>query len=166
MVEHTMKHPSISLAVIMERLALDNKWCSEKWEAKGVIPDTSGGNKEWRVIFKDARQKQILFPGFDVTLYKDEAEGYYLNLSSPLPKVFIAWRLKENLAVPYIVTVSYNEAARWMDSNEHVDGVPMPPDIADWLGDYLNRNYKPERKKRQYPQSFIPPERRARKGTG
>lgn len=161
-----MKHPSISVAVIMERLTLDNKWCSEKWEAIGIIPDISGGNKESRVIFEDALQKQILFPGFDVTLHRDEAEGYYLNLSSPLPKVFVTWRSQDDLAVPYIVTVSYNEAARWMDSNEQVDGVPMPPDIAEWLGDYVNQNYKPEPKKRHRPQSFVSPARRADKGTG
>ncbi len=160
-----MEHPSITVAVIMERLTLDNQWRSEQWEAKGIIPDISGGNKECRVIFEDSQQKQVLFPGFDVTLYRDEAEGYYLNLSSPKPKVFVTWRFQEDLAVPYIVTVSYNEAARWMDSNEHVDGVPMPPDIADWLGNYVNQNYKPEPKKRQYPQSFVSPERRAGKGT-
>ena len=161
-----MKHPSITVAVIMERLTLNNQWRSEQWEAKGIIPDISGGNKESRVIFEDSQQKQVLFPGFDVTLHRDEAEGYYLNLSSPQPKVFVTWRFQEDLAVPYIVTVSYNEAARWMDSNEHVDGVPMPPDIADWLGDYVNQYYKPEPKKRQHPQSFVSPERRAGKGTG
>jgi len=161
-----MKHPSISVAVIMQRLALNNKWCSEKWEAMGIIPDTGGGNKDWRVLYESAREKQVLFPGFDVTLYRDEAEGYYLNLSSPQPKVFVAWRPQENLAVPYIVTVSYNEAARWMDSNEHVDAVPMAPDIADWLSNYVREHYKPQSKKRQYPQSFLSPERRAGKGTG
>ncbi len=41
-----MKHPSISVAVIIERLTLDNQWCSEKWEAIGIVPDLSGGNKQ------------------------------------------------------------------------------------------------------------------------
>ena len=149
----------------MERLALDNQWRSEQWEAKGIIPDISGGNKQCRVIYEDSQQKQILFPGFEVTLYRDEAEGYYLNLSSPQPKVFVTWRSQEDLAVPYIVTVSYNEAARWMDSNEQVDGVPMPPDIAVWLGEYVNQNYKPEPKKKQRPQSFVSPAHRTDKSS-
>lgn len=162
MADQTMEHPSISVAVIMERLALDNKWCSEKWEAKSIIPDVSGGGKQWRVIFEDARQKQVLFPGFDITLHRSESEGYFLNMSAPMPKIFIAWRFQDDMAVPYIVTVSYNEAARWMDSSENVDPVPMPFEIAQWLDDYVRKYYKPEPKKRRHPQSFISPGERGK----
>lgn len=155
-----MSHPNIRVAVIMERHAVDNKWCSEKWEAKGVIPDLSDGERQWRVIFEDSREKQVLFPGFDITLYRDEAEGYFLNVSAPYPKIFVTWRYQDEMAIPYLVTVSYNEAARWMDSNEQVDSVAMPGEIAQWLDDYVRQNYKPEPKKRQHPQSFIAPNKR------
>lgn len=157
-----MAHPSISVAVIMERLALDNKWCSEKWEAKSIIPDASAGDRQWRVIFEDAHQKQVLFPGFEITLYRSEAVGYYLNMTAPTPKIFIAWRYQDDMAVPYIVTVSYSEAARWMDSSENVDPVPMPFAIAQWLDDYVQKYYKPESKKRHQPQSFISPGERGK----
>ena len=59
--------------------------------------------------------------------FVDEAEGYYLNLSAPQPFVFVNWHDEDGRAVPKIVTVSYNEAARLMDAGEQVDGVPMPP---------------------------------------
>ena len=157
-----MEHTSISIAVIMERLILDNKWCSEKWEAKSIIPDASEGDKEWRVIFEDARHKRILFSGFEITLYPSESEGYYLNMTTPAPKIFIAWRYQNDMAVPYIVTVSYSEAARWLDSSENVDPVPMPFEIAQWLDGYVQKYYKPEPKKRRHPQSFISPGERGR----
>jgi len=157
-----MEHTSITVAVIMERSAMDNKWCSEKWEAKSIIPDTSARDKQWRVISQDARQKQVLFPGFAITLYPSESEGYYLNMTAPKPKVFVAWRHDDGLAVPYIVTVSYSEAARWMDSSENVDSVPMPFEVAQWLDDYVQKNYKPEPKKRQQAQSFIDPSERGK----
>ena len=38
------------------------------------------------------------------------------------------------LARPATVSVSYGEAARWLDSGEQVDGVAMPREIADWVG--------------------------------
>ncbi|MGH8751758.1 MAG: DUF3305 domain-containing protein [Burkholderiales bacterium] len=157
-----MSHPNVKVAVIMERQALDSKWCSEKWEAKAVIPDADAGDgdKQWRVLSEDASQKQVLFTGFDITLHRDEAQGYFLNMTAPQPKVFVAWRQHNEMAVPYIVTVSYDEAARWMDSSENVDPVPMPNEIAQWLDAYVQENYKPEPKKRQRPQSFISPEKR------
>ena len=40
------------------------------------------------------------------------------------------------------------EAARWLDSGEQVDGVAMPREIADWVGDFVNTHYKPEPKKK------------------
>ena len=46
------------------------------------------------------------------------------------------------------VSVSYGEAARWLDSGEQVDGVAMPREIADWVGDFVNTHYKPEPKKK------------------
>ena len=51
-------------------------------------------------------------------------------------------------ARPATVSVSYGEAARWLDSGEQVDGVAMPREIADWVGDFVNIHYKPEPKKK------------------
>jgi len=53
---------------------------------------------------------QWLWSGFEIELFRDEAEGYYLNLSSGAPVIFVMWRLEDDRGVPKIVTVSYNEA--------------------------------------------------------
>ena len=97
---------------------------------------------------------QWLHPGFKLELFRDEAEGYYLNLSSNKPFVFVNWLEEEGAGVPKAVTVSYNEAARLMDAGARVDGVPMPPQWIPWLAEYVERNYKPEPKKRSRPPSF------------
>lgn len=142
-----MDHPAYPLAVIMERIAMENKWCNERWEAKGVVGDVFGPQAERRVIFEDAKHTQILFPGFVLALYKDEVENYHLNLTAPLPKVFVQWREHDQVAVPHLVTVSCGEAARWMDSNETVDAVAMPDELIPWLGEFIERHYHPEPKK-------------------
>ncbi|MGZ8265544.1 MAG: DUF3305 domain-containing protein, partial [Burkholderiales bacterium] len=72
----------------MQRTALASRWASEQWEAKGVVRDIQGEGTKPRVIVERAELTQILFPGHHVRLSRDEAEGYYLNLTSPEPKVF------------------------------------------------------------------------------
>jgi hypothetical protein len=133
------------VAVIMEKLRLDNRWVSEKWEAIGVVPafgaDPSASAP--RRIVAEADREQFLVGHFPLELFRDEVDNYHLNLTSPEPRVFVMWRLIEDFAQPMEATLSYGEAARWLDSGEQCDGVPMPPEIADWLGDFVNTHYKP-----------------------
>ena len=136
----------------MERRALANRWQAQTWEAIGIIPGP--GDAPPRVLLQDNAHTQWLHGGFELKLYRDEAENYYLNLSAAQPCVFIAWRMEDEMAVPKFVTVSYGEAARLMDASEQVDSVPMPRDMCDWLGAFVNEHYKPEPKRRSRPPSF------------
>lgn len=133
------------VAVIMEKLRLDNRWVSEKWEAIGVVPafGADPGASAPRRIVAEADREQFLVGHFPLELFRDEVDNYHLNLTSPEPRVFVMWRLIEDFAQPMAATLSYGEAARWLDSGEQCDGVPMPPEIADWLGDFVNTHYKP-----------------------
>jgi hypothetical protein len=148
-----MGHPAFSIAVIMERRALANRWQSQTWDAVGIVPDP-GNAATPRLLLQDAMRAQWLHGGFELKLYRDEAENYYLNLSASEPCVFIVWRAEDEMAVPKFVTVSYGEAARFMDANEQVDTVPMPRDMCDWLGEFVNAHYRPEPKKRSRAPSF------------
>jgi hypothetical protein len=55
---------------------------------------------------------------------------------------------------PFQATLSYNEAARWMDGGEKVERTPAWPDLARWMGEWVEANYRPEPKKRRRPNSF------------
>lgn len=137
------------VAVIMEKSCLDNRWVSEKWEAIGVVPAFDAAvDAPVRRLFGDDQREQFLAGHFSLELFRDEVDNYHLNLTSPEPRVFVMWRLDEDFAKPMDVTVSYGEAARWLDSGEQCDGVPMPPEIADWLGDFVNTHYKPAVRKK------------------
>jgi hypothetical protein len=141
------------LAVIMERVRLANRWATERWDAKGVVrdPETAGGE---RVLLEDEQTKQVLFPGFLLKLQPDEAEGYLYNVTSPHPKVFVLWRMQDDLARPQALTVSYHEGARWMDAEETVGGVALPVDLAPWISEFASLHYKPEpQKKKRYASS-------------
>ena len=86
--------------------------------------------------------------GFEIELHPTEAEGYFLNITSPDPRIFVMWRFFDDgvapCARPVLATVSYNEAARFMDGGEQVDGVPMVPAIAEWMRAFIAVHYKPE----------------------
>jgi hypothetical protein len=136
------------LAVIMERIRLADRWGTQRWEAHGVVRDEAPTSSGERVIFEDERRTRVLFPGFILKLRPDEAEGYLYNITSPQPKVFVMWRLQDDIARPESLSVSYHEGARWMDSEECVGGVALPPDLLAWIGEFAAENYRPEPKKK------------------
>jgi hypothetical protein len=119
------------------------------------------GESGSRQLVDEEKIAQWLHPGFEVVLHKDEIEGYYMNVSAQDPRVFVLWRMDEESALPLDVTVSTDEAARWLDGGHSVDGVAMPPEIFAWVGGYVEANYRPEPKKRIKPRSFIHPKDRA-----
>lgn len=157
-----MEKPSRRVAVVMQRRPIVNRWQSEVWEPLAVV-DGYEQEGEPRLLVEDAGAQQWLHSGFSIVLHRDEAEGYYLNASSGSPRVFVLWRMDEeaNRALPLDVTVSYNEAGRWLDGGHFVDGVDMSPDMFVWMGEYVEANYRPEPKKRKKPQSFLHPKDRA-----
>ena len=146
-----MRYPTQSVAIVMARIAIENRWQSHRWEAVGVVPSV-GVAAEPQILLETPTVTQWLHPGFTLELFADETENYYLNISTPEPKLFVMWRMDERngepFAKPAIVTVSYGEAARLMDSNEQVDGLPLPLDLCVWLGEYVETNYRPEPKRK------------------
>lgn len=97
-------------------------------------------------------------------VYQDELQGYFLNLDTDTPFLFMCVRYPdENKALMptvFAATFSYDEAARWMDSNEEVQTLPLPAPVASWLAELVQARYQPEPKKRRRPQSFVKPENR------
>ena len=152
-----MEKPSFAIAVVMQRRPAVSRWADCIWEPHGVLPDRGG---EKRLLRDDGKEQQWLHPGFKIVLHKDEAEGYYVNVSSQAPRVFILWRMEGEEGLPLEVTASFEEAGRWMDGGHSVDSVAMPAEIFAWVGDYVEKNYRPEPKKRIKPRSFVHPKDR------
>jgi len=170
-------------AVLMRKQSIDNPWVSYRWVPQEVLPDFGqfNGNQSnvisGQFLGRDADGESWLFTGYELNLFPDEAEGYYLNVSATTPSWFVMWRLEEDIeryideqsialvktessfAVPHRICVSYNEAARLLDGGESVDTIPMSDEHAAWLQEYVNEKYRPEPKKRHKPASFKGAER-------
>lgn len=135
--------------VVMERVPLASRWASARWQPAAVSIGTVQSPRPGATLERcDASGEQWRFRGFEIELDRSEAEGYWLNMTTSIPRVFVMWRMSEDGATPaahpVIVTVSYNEAARFMDGGEQVDNVPMIPEIAEWVQAFVAANYNPE----------------------
>ena len=166
-----MEKPSVRVAIVMERVAIANRWQPYRWQLASVLPDLDEAAP--RTLVRADASLQRLYPGFEIVLHRDETEGYYLNVSAPDPRVFVMWRLQEDRAgaddeaQPLLATVSYNEAARWMDAQEKVDSVPIPEELHAWLARHVQENYKPDvKRERIRPRSFESKEGRYKRGMG
>ena len=154
-----MEKPKFSIAVVMQRRPAKSQWADVIWEPHGVVPNQDGGSK--RLLLDRDGVAQWLHPGFELELHRDEAEGYYLNLTAPDPRVFILWRMEGDEGLPVYVTVSSEEAGRWMDGGHSVDSVKIPREIFAWAGEWVEKNYKPKPfEKRIKPRSFMHPKDR------
>ena len=141
-----MKPERLVVGVVMALQPLASKWASFKWEARGLVASDAPVRTQ-RVLIEDECARQVLFDGCSIELHRDEAEGYYLNLNAPQPKVFVMWRMQDGEPRPHSVTVSYHEAARLLDAGEQVDAVAMPAEMLHWVADFVEQHYRPEPKK-------------------
>jgi hypothetical protein len=154
--------PALQLAVVMEREAQPNRWEDWRFTVVDVVTDEGGFGARERLLRDDGRRRRTLHPGFALELFRDETEGYFLNLSSGSPVWFVMWRVDAvdpSLAKPERVSVSYNEAGRWLDAQERVDNVPSP--AQQWLQAFVDVHYRPEPKQRRRPASFLSPGQRS-----
>ena len=169
----------MKFAVVMRKQKVDNPWIDFRWAATEVLPDygqfSSSHSTEkimGQFLGRDEQGESWLFTGYELDLYPDDAEGYYLNVSATFPCWFVMWRMEEDFdqyiddqsktlissesgfPIPHRVDVSYNEAAHLIDSGETVDNIPMNDEHASWLQGFVNQHFRPEPKKRHKPASF------------
>lgn len=138
------------------------RWQPWRWVLGDVVPQQpQHGDAPHQLYDNDSGQCWI-FPGHTVSLFKDDAEGHYLNVTTPAPGWFVLWRMDETaeggepIPQPQAVSLSYHDAGRWLDAQETVEQVPAPPEVVEWLRAFVDAHYQPEPKRRQRPQSFQP----------
>ena len=158
-----VRRPCVAVAVVMRRERIDNRWQPWRWSLADIVPQQDSFGMQPRLLLKDDQEERWLHPGFKVELFTDDAEGYYLNVSTSQPCFWVVWRMEEEaalaeepVAVPQTVTLSYHDAGRWLDAQETVEQVAAPRDVVEWVQAFVDAHYVLEAKRRQRPQSFKP----------
>ncbi len=150
--------------MVIDRERAPNRWEEWRFRVADVVRAEEAFGSAPRVLRDDGTLRRTLHPGFTLELHADQADGYYLNLSSGTPVWFVVWRIDDadpSLAWPETVSVSYTEAGRWLDAQERVDNVPLQADLVPWLQAYTDAHFRPEEKgPRRRPQSFVTPAHR------
>ena len=142
-----------------------SRWQSHRWVLEDVILESEASidvvDKTALLISKNDINEHWKHSGYKAELYADDAEGYYLNVTTDAPCWFVLWRMEEQpcisdepIAKPEMVSFSYHDAGRWLDAQETVEQVPLPPEVVVWLQAFVDEHHVVETKKRKRPESF------------
>ena len=104
-------------------------------------------------MYEQGDVRQYLYRGFNVSLHLDECESYYHNLMSPKPACYVVTHSNDNhVPTPFLVSMSFDEAHAYLESDEEVYAVDIPPELYRWLEAYVLAHYvavKRKKRKRQ-----------------
>ena len=144
---------SFPVTVLVEHQAVhDNRWIDGRWVVMGVVAaePSSDVAVHCRQIHADDESQQYLWSGLSIELHQDDTESYYANLMSDTPGVFVICEgEQEDDLKPASVTLSYGEATSYMETDQRVERVAMPPEIYRWLEQYVLANYVPEKRRKR-----------------
>ena len=156
--------PTLEVAVIMQRLRTtgpSSHWQPWRWILADVVAQEEGFGSGPRLLYKNDSEERWLHGGYEVELFPDDADGYYLNVTTDAPCWFVLWRMEdeasvadEPIAKPEMVSLSYVDAGRWLDAQETVEQVSAPADVVDWLRAFVLEHRVEEPKRRKRPESF------------
>ena len=145
---------SFPISVIMESRPSDNKWIDEVWDGIGVVAQ-SGTNKDDVKVVAQGAVKQVIYGGLKINLHLDECESYYHNLMSPEPGCFIVAREEDehgeetDIPIPFMVRLRFDEAHAYLEGDDIVYAVPIPPELYLWVEAYILENYSAEKRKKR-----------------
>ncbi len=138
--------------VVFRKRPVASRWADFEWEPVEAIMSQIAPPLRCETEVRDECTYWRWF-GALMDLHPSEGEGYWLNLTSDAPCVFVMWRIDDDagdgaVPIPAVVTASYNEAGRMLDAGDRVDRVPMPEPMQGALAEYTMKFYTPEKRRK------------------
>ena len=137
-----MGRPQLPIAIVMERRQPAHPWDQARWHLVAALP-WQERRRAVHPLGHDPVRESCVMSGLSLELSPDENDGYFENWVAPEPKVFVLWHEDAGRASVIAASVSYAEGARMLDSGDAAGGLPMHGAIHEWLGRYLQENYRP-----------------------
>jgi len=143
---------SLPVTVLMERHVVARRfWSVPTWKLHGVVTgegvrhEGAGGTK-----VRDTADGGELWSwsGYRTTLYKDACERYWHALIGDKPLVYVVCRESPDADAalePLVVTVDYDEATAFAETDELVLSAPIPGDLYRYMEAFVLEHYRPEK---------------------
>lgn len=150
---------TIPVSVVLERtIDKTKKWVLPHWKGFAVVCGENINQVSDNVtIHDDGVNTRFLWSGLVVHLYKDGSEGYWYNLLSETPYLFIICEGEQGdkQVEPAFVTANQDEATGYMEADRLVLSVPMPDEICRILERYVITHYIPQEKKKRKRREWL-----------
>ena len=136
----------MTATVILRATPSSSRWIDQVWDAVGVVVG------DHRLDDEQAEEGLHYFGGLTLELFVDEAESYYHNLMSPKPSCYIIARTDDvdaapdDMPIPVFVTLSFDQAHAYLEGDDQVFAVPIPPELYRWTEAFVLQYYAPEKK--------------------
>lgn len=153
----------LGIAVVMEKKPSAHPWADFSYDALGVVVREVDADRRVERIYQDGDSEHFLVGGLNLRLYVDECESYYHNLMSPEPSCFIVAAQAEEdgeMPVPYLVSLSFDEAHAYLEGDEQVYSVTLPAELYKWAEAYVLTHYIAIRKTKRKLKNWREPERK------
>jgi len=153
----------LSIGVVVERREIDNRWVDFDWRPIAIIPGAPPKDVEedWTVLREGEGWTQYHAATLSLELFQGETQGYKVNLANHLPHIYIVLSPGEEEdepeIVPHLVTVCPYEAESYTeDSEQIVEGVPMPEVVAAWVKDFCDTYHVEQEFKKRKRKAYDP----------
>ncbi len=139
------------VSVIMESRPSASPWQDVSWDAVGVCRLGQQPNAERSVqIIQNDQVEQYVYRHLTLRLFGDECESYYHNLMSPNPSCFVIARENDQgQPVPFLVSMSFDEAHAYQEGDDLVYSVAIPVELYAYLEAYVIEHYQPNQRKKR-----------------
>lgn len=141
------------VTVIMERRPAEvSTWVDYVWKAVGItVGDSLQGQDQSRVDHTEDDYRLQLYPGYQLSLHVDECDSYYHNLMSPSPRCYVVVQQddEDDEPRPFLVSLSFDEAHAYLEGDDSVFAVDIPPEIYRWTEAFVLTHYCPQQLKKR-----------------
>lgn len=156
-------HEKIDLGVVIERRDSDNRWADYSYQPVAVFQGAppKDPHDDWTMLREGDGWAHFHAATMPLELFRGETEGYRVNLSNEPPHIYIVLSPGEEADDPemlvHLVTACPFEAEGYTeDSEQMVEGVVMPPEIAAWIKEFCDTHHKDVPFKKRKRKSYDP----------
>jgi hypothetical protein len=149
--EANAKSTRFPVAAVLVRRKSNSRWIDHSWNVTGIAVGRHADNTETRPIRGSDDEAFFLVGGLDLALFVDECESYYFNLVSETPRAYVVAHVDDTDGPPrpFRVTMSFDEAHAYLEGEDEIFAVDVPPEVYRWTEAFVVAHYFPEKKRKR-----------------